>query len=56
MLENMFVLENVQVSLQAKVSKNGINYNACILTVGGVDFMIGFEKEYYSLRKRFNKK
>ncbi len=55
MLKDSFVLDCVTISLQERESTKGGIYLACILTVDGVDYMLGFEKEYYSLRKRFNK-
>lgn len=56
MLKDSFVLENVVISLRERESKKGGIYKACIITVDGVDYMLGFDKDYYCLRKRFNKK
>lgn len=56
MIKEMFDLENVTIKLEVRTSKNNTEYNACILVYEDNEFMLGFEKEYYSLRKRFNKK
>ena len=45
------VLDNCSLSLVERVSKNGNSYKACLLCVGGNSWQIGFEKDYYVLKK-----
>ena len=49
-----FELKNVTIELETKVSKNGNEYSACVLKCDNKLYHIGFDKEYFILRKIFN--
>lgn len=45
------LIERGSLELVERVSKNGNSYKACMLCVGGNCWQIGFEKDYYVLKK-----
>lgn len=48
---NSVLIENGSLQLVERVSNYGNSYKACILCVGGNCWQIGFEKDYYVLKK-----
>lgn len=45
---------NGELRLVWKESKNGSTYLACVLCVNGTERIIGFDKDYYTIRKIIN--
>lgn len=48
---NTCVLENARLELVYKISKNGNSYKACMLVTDKGSWQIGFEKDYFVLKK-----
>lgn len=48
---NSCVLDNAKLELIEKISKNGNTYKACMLVTDKGCWQIGFEKDYYVLKK-----
>lgn len=49
-------LKNSKLELVEKVSKNGNSYKACMLVTDCGSWQIGFEKDYFVLKKYLTKK
>ena len=48
---NTCVLETAKLELVERVSKNGNSYKACMLVTDNGSWQIGFEKDYFVLKK-----
>lgn len=50
------VLDNAKLELVEKISQNGNVYKACMLVTDCGSWQIGFDKDYFVLRKYLTKK